>query len=77
LMQGLQRLAQEQAEHIGDVRGEGLFIGVEFITDPCKKQPSPGKAAWFKEQMKLRQVRPAFVLRQPILLKWSQPRCCA
>jgi len=37
------RLAQMQAEHeiVGDVRGLGLMIGMEFVTDKASKTPAP------------------------------------
>jgi len=38
LTSGLERLAAEDVR-IGDVRGPGLMIGVEFVTDPASKQP--------------------------------------
>ena len=40
LTSGLRRLA-ERHETIGDVRGLGLMIGVEFVTDRATRQPAP------------------------------------
>jgi 4-aminobutyrate aminotransferase len=40
LMSGLSRLA-ERHETIGDVRGLGLMIGVEFVTDRATREPAP------------------------------------
>jgi 4-aminobutyrate aminotransferase len=40
LMSGLRRLA-ERHETIGDVRGLGLMIGVEFVTDRASRAPAP------------------------------------
>jgi 4-aminobutyrate aminotransferase len=40
LMAGLRRL-QQQYPKIGDVRGRGLFIGVEFVNDPRSRDPLP------------------------------------
>jgi 4-aminobutyrate aminotransferase-like enzyme len=55
LLAGLREL---QARHplIGDVRGEGLFIGVELTTDPATRAPATAAAAQVKEAMKARGV---------------------
>lgn len=56
LLCGLRALQAEWPDDIGDVRGAGLFIGVEFVVSAQFKQPAPAKAAWFKEAMKERKV---------------------
>lgn len=43
-MEGLKQL-QSRYEWIGDVRGKGLAIGVEIITDPLSKKPDAIKTA--------------------------------
>ena len=53
LRAGLARLAAED-ERIGDVRGPGLMIGVEFVTDAPRRRPTgrswtgswPGRRTW-------------------------------
>jgi 4-aminobutyrate aminotransferase-like enzyme len=35
------REIQEQHEYIGDVRGKGLLLGIEFVKDLKSKEPSP------------------------------------
>jgi 4-aminobutyrate aminotransferase-like enzyme len=40
----LQRLAQRH-KAIGDVRGAGLFVGVEIVSDRAQKTPDPSAAA--------------------------------
>jgi 4-aminobutyrate aminotransferase-like enzyme len=40
LRSGLERLA-ERDERIGDVRGAGLFVGVEMVRDRAAKTPDP------------------------------------
>jgi len=39
MLAGLNRLAAQHAE-IGDVRGNGLFIAVEFVNDPLERTPA-------------------------------------
>ena len=43
LMKGMRKL-QEKYECIGDVRGVGLFIGVEFVRDRVSKEPAKNLA---------------------------------
>jgi len=40
MLQGLKEIA-EKSDIIGDVRGKGLFIGVEFVKDKETKIPNP------------------------------------
>ena len=53
-----QRLRELQKRHslIGDVRGLGLFIGVEFVRDPETLEPADSEAAQIVERMKERCV---------------------
>jgi 4-aminobutyrate aminotransferase len=41
LQDGLRRLMQKH-ECIGDVRGLGMMIGVEFVEDSASRKPAPG-----------------------------------
>jgi 4-aminobutyrate aminotransferase-like enzyme len=55
LRQGLLELS-ERHELIGDVRGEGLFIGVELVTDRHTQAPATQAAAAVVNGMRQRQV---------------------
>lgn len=52
---GLQQLA-ERHDVIGDVRGRGLFLGVELVRDRTTKEPDTAGAATLVESMKSRGV---------------------
>lgn len=45
-------LLQQRFELIGDVRGLGLFIGVELVEDRISKQPATDKTSWLVEFFK-------------------------
>ncbi len=43
-----------QIDHalIGDVRGSGLFLGIELVADRVTRRPAPGPAAYLAERMR-------------------------
>ena len=41
---------------IGDVRGEGFFLGIELVLDRETKEPAPIHAAYLVERMKSRKI---------------------
>jgi len=51
LRTGLESL-KERHRLIGDVRGRGLFIGIEFVRDRLTLEPAPAEAAHIAERMK-------------------------
>ena len=51
LIAGFHRLA-ERHELIGDIRGKGLFLGVELVTDRATKNPATDAAALVAEKMR-------------------------
>jgi 4-aminobutyrate aminotransferase-like enzyme len=51
LKQGLRRL-QNNHSLLGDVRGTGLFIGVELVRDDSTLEPADGEAALLVQRMK-------------------------
>ena len=55
LMQGYRDLARRHPI-IGDVRGMGLFIGVELVTDRTARTPAPEAADHIVDQLRLRGV---------------------
>ena len=46
----------DRYELIGDVRGRGLFLGVEIVTDGLSKQPDPGRADTVSNRLKDRGI---------------------
>jgi 4-aminobutyrate aminotransferase-like enzyme len=55
LLDGLRQLQQEHPL-IGDVRGLGLFLGIEFVRDRETLEPADAPAARIVERMKERGV---------------------
>ena len=55
LKNGLEKL-KNQYPLIGDVRGSGLFIGVELVLDRTSREPAPYHAAYIIERMKDRHI---------------------
>ncbi len=51
LLKGLEEL-KEQHELIGDVRGLGLFVGVEVVADRITRTPDPVRASRIKERLR-------------------------
>jgi len=55
LLAGVRELA-ERYEAIGDVRGSGLYLGVEMVTDRASKAPDAAKAAAIVNGLRERRV---------------------
>jgi 4-aminobutyrate aminotransferase-like enzyme len=50
LKDGLERIAANDA-HLGDVRGRGLFVVIEVVTDRKSRTPDPQRAAAFADRL--------------------------
>jgi len=55
LRAALQALRAEEASHgavVGDVRGAGLFIGVEFVRERASREPAAAETSWLCSRLK-------------------------
>ena len=55
LLSGLSPLVK-QFEYVGDVRGSGLFLGVELVRDRTTREPAPEEATFVVNRMRERGV---------------------
>jgi len=55
LLEGLRRL-QERHALIGDVRGSGLYLGVELVRDRSSLEPAADEAAYVVDRLRERGV---------------------
>jgi 4-aminobutyrate aminotransferase-like enzyme len=55
MLAGLRELA-DRHDLVGDVRGTGLFVGVELVTDRAERIPAGAAAARVVEEVKARGV---------------------
>lgn len=60
---------------IGHVRGLGLFVGVEMVTDQHSQLPAPGTAKWIKESLKARKVLVSTDGHHNTVIKIKPPMC--
>jgi 4-aminobutyrate aminotransferase-like enzyme/Ser/Thr protein kinase RdoA (MazF antagonist) len=52
---GLRNL-QERHALVGDVRGSGLFLGVDFVRDPAAREPAPDEASYIVNRLRDRGI---------------------
>lgn len=72
LTRGLVTL-QRRYPQLGDIRGPGLFIGVELVRDPVTKEPAPAEAARLVAEARRRGVILATAGALPNVLKIKPP----
>jgi 4-aminobutyrate aminotransferase-like enzyme len=72
LFEGLLDL-QARYPKIGDIRGPGLFIGVEMVKDPETKEPAPVEARRIVEEAWNRGVILGLASAQPNVIKLKPP----
>jgi len=72
LTRGLTALQAEYPQ-IGDVRGPGLFVGVEMVKDPVTKEPAPAEAKRIVEEAWTRGVILATASALPHVIKLKPP----
>ena len=73
-LQALNRLMREH-EVIGDVRGEGLMFGVEFVTDRGMRTPDPDAAAHAMAHMRANGVLVSVDGPHASVIKMKPPMC--
>ncbi len=74
LMNGLQEL-QQRFPIIGDVRGSGLFLGFELISDPDKLRPATAQAGYLANRARDRGILMSTDGRDENVLKIKPPMC--
>jgi 4-aminobutyrate aminotransferase-like enzyme len=72
LTRGLRALQAEYPQ-IGDVRGPGLFVGVEMVTDPASREPDEAGARRVVEEAMQRGVILATAAALPNVIKLKPP----
>jgi 4-aminobutyrate aminotransferase-like enzyme len=72
LRSGIRSLSEHDPV-IGDVRGAGLAIGVEIVTDPTSRQPDPTTTRAIKEGLKRHGVLVGTTARAGNVLKVRPP----
>lgn len=57
MLERLKALRDRFPSILGDIRGRGLFIGIEVVSSKDGKEPSPARARWISENIKKKRVR--------------------
>jgi 4-aminobutyrate aminotransferase-like enzyme len=69
------RIAGSAGDHIGDVRGAGLYIGVEIVTDKSSREPDRETAEKIVNGMRERNILIGIAGRHGNVLKIRPPLC--
>ena len=72
LLEKLKAVRDRFPHIIGDVRGRGLFIGIEVVSSKHGKEPSPARARWISEHAKTHRVRACLCLPANYRVSLSQ-----
>ena len=73
-MRGFRDL-QARHEMIGDIRGAGLFFGIDLVTDRDTKEPAPDKAKTIVNSMRNNGVLMSKIGEHGNILKLRPPLC--
>jgi 4-aminobutyrate aminotransferase-like enzyme len=71
----LRELQSAHPQRIGDVRGTGLLLGVEFVEDPETRTPDPLTAAYVMQRMKAQGVLVSTDGLYASVIKMKPPMC--
>jgi 4-aminobutyrate aminotransferase-like enzyme len=74
LLAGIERVAQ-RFKRVGDVRGKGLYIGVELVTDRKSKKPDRAAATRVVDMLRERNVLVGIAGPYGNVLKIRPPLC--
>ena len=74
VLQGFQEL-QSRHEIIGDVRGRGLFFGIDLVSDRETKQPDAGSAKRIVNELRNRGILMSKIGEHDNVLKLRPPLC--
>ena len=66
---------QDRHEIIGDVRGRGLFFGIDLVSDRAKKTPAPAETKRVVNQMRQRGILMSNIGEHGNVLKLRPPLC--
>ena len=74
VLQGFREL-ESRYDIIGDVRGRGLFFGIDLVEDRGTKTPAPGEAARIVNEMRRRGILMSKIGEHDNVLKLRPPLC--
>ncbi len=79
LITGLLKIQQEDSRRsrpvIGDIRGTGLFIGIELVKNLVDREPYPEMATWLVNEMKRKEILLSADGPWENVIKFKPPLC--